>query len=280
MGTLARGSLLGPSTALARTKPDLLRDWASPLRTTPRIFAVACRHPVGAWGALPGTDEGDARALAARLSRVTFARGMGANEYRPTLTVRFFEGAPRDVPIAVRAEVTRSVPRGNDEPLLRVDGGEDVANDIDSHARVLALGEIAAGAVEDDDWTVNVDVAGRALQLPFHPRRAVRDATVHAQRAIEAARGGDWLAPASLASVEYLQERLVGFVAKGDDDVEAQLADAHELNELSNALEEERDPYVGSSASGSSDRRRWRTGPTRRAYRSPADGHFSEFAMY
>ena len=257
-----------------------LRRHGRPWGLRARLVDAALRPPDGAWWQLPGTHEGDARALAARMSRVVFDRGMGSNEYRPTLTIRFFEGAPRDVPIDVRAELVRSVPQGTGEPLLRVEGGGEVANDDGADGRVIALGEVAAVAIEDDDWTLNVDVAGRALELPFRPRRAVREATLHAQRAIEAARGGDWLAPASLDTVEYLRDRLARFVSKGDGDLEAQLADARELSELSNALEQERDPYVGSSATGSPGRRAWRTGPMRRAYRSPADGHFSEFAVY
>jgi len=258
-----------------------LRRHGRPWGLRARLVDAALKPPEGAWWTLAGTRDGDGRALAARMSRVTFDRGMGADEYRPTLTIHFFEGAPRDVPIAVRAELVRTIPRGADEPpLLRVDGGEDLAYDVDSPERVIALGEIAAGAVEDDDWTLNADLSGRSLELPFHPRRAVREAAVHADRAVLAARGGAWLAPASLDSVEYLRERLVGFVAKGDGDLEAQLADARELNELSNALEQERDPYVGSQEAGSTGRQPWRTGPMRRAYRSPADGHFSEFAAY
>ncbi|HTB75255.1 MAG TPA: alpha/beta hydrolase-fold protein, partial [Polyangiaceae bacterium] len=46
---------------------------------------------------------------------------------------------------------------------------------------------------------------------------------------------------------------------------------ARELDDLSGALEAEQDPYVG---------RTWRKGAMRRAYRSPADGKLSEFAVY
>jgi poly(3-hydroxybutyrate) depolymerase len=256
-----------------------LRRHGRPWGLRARLVDAALRPPDGAWWQLPGAHEGDPRALAARMSRVSFDRGMGTNEYRPTLTLHFFEGAPRDVPIAVRAELVRSVPRGGDEPLLRVDGEGELGNGVDADGRIISLGEVSAAAVEDDDWTLNVDVAGRALELRFHPRRTVREATVRAQRAIDVARGREWLTPASIDSVEFLTERLVGFVAKGDGDLEAQLADARELSELASAIEQERDPYVGSLATGSSGRT-WRTGAMRRAYRSPADGHFSEFAAY
>jgi poly(3-hydroxybutyrate) depolymerase len=106
----------------------------------------------------------------------------------------------------------------------------------------------------------------------------VREATARAQRAIDAA--GSFLTPGSLDSMRFLHDRLVGFVARGDGDVTAQIADAHELDELSAAMEKDRDPYVATGPDAASRPRGWRTGPMRRAYRSPADGHFSEFALY
>jgi acetyl esterase/lipase len=123
----------------------------------------------------------------------------------------------------------------------------------------VTLPRVAGEEVEDTDCTVHVEVAGRSLDLPFHPRRDVRSAVARADRALASVRDD---------SVEHLRDRLAGFVAKGDGDVEAQLTDARELDELARALEEKRDPWAG------------RTGPMRRAYRSPADGKLTEFALY
>jgi predicted esterase len=117
---------------------------------------------------------------------------------------------------------------------------------------------------------MHVEVAGRTVELPMHPRRAAREAVAHAERAIAAARqqAGPWLASGSLDSIEHLRDRLVGFVMKGDSDLSAQSDDARELETLATALEAKRDPYAS------------RTGPMRRAYRSPVDGKLSEFALY
>ena len=41
-----------------------------------------------------------------------------------------------------------------------------------------------AAKLEDGDYTYQVDVAGRSLQLPFFARRATRDAIAHADRAL------------------------------------------------------------------------------------------------
>jgi hypothetical protein len=57
-------------------------------------------------------------------------------------------------------------------------------------------------------------------------------------------------------------------VARGDADLDAQAADARELDDLAQALEQGHDPWAG------------KTGPMRRAYLSPADGKLSEFALY
>jgi predicted esterase len=74
-------------------------------------------------------------------------------------------------------------------------------------------------------------------------------------------------------------------VAKGDGDLEAELAEARELEDLAGAIDRGRDPYApappadgGAGADGKGAA--WRTGVMRRAYRSPVDDQFSEFAVY
>ena len=149
----------------------------------------------------------------------------------------------------------------------------------------VSLPPVAGDEVEDDDWTLHVEVAGRPLDLPFHPRRAVREAVARAGRALDAAAPAlgvpaSWLDPTSAETVEYLRGRLSGFVAKGDGDTEAELDDARELDELSTSLQQERDPYIGARTAGDGSAVPWRTGAMRRAYRSPADGRLAEFAVY
>jgi S-formylglutathione hydrolase FrmB len=145
---------------------------------------------------------------------------------------------------------------------------------------VVTLPRVAGDEVEDDDWTVHVDVAGRGADFPFHPRRAVREAVGRVQRATRDT-DASWLASASLESVDHLRERLTRFVATGDGDVWAQIDDAHDLDDLSAALEQRRDPYVPHTTPGApADPGAYKTGFMRRAYRSPADGKLSEFAVY
>jgi len=233
-----------------------------------RLLDPELQPPRGAWWLLPGTSAADARALAARMSSVSFDRGIVPDGYRPSLTVRFPEGAPLGVQLDVHARLGRSGVAG--DWLFDADAGQVATGERGVRDLFVELPRVAGEEVEDNDWTLHVEVAGRMLDLPMHPRRAVREAVAHAERALKEARstGAEWLASGSLDSVEHLRERLVGFVTHGDVDVPAQIDDAHELDDAAAALDAKRDPYAG------------RTGPMRRAYRSPADGQLSEFALY
>ncbi len=236
-----------------------------------RILDAGLQPPAGSWWLVPGTTQRDAVALAARMSSVSLDRGMGATHYQAALTVRFPGGAPRGVPLDVRARLVRSpATDAAAAPLFDVDAGDVPVDDRAARELVVRLPRVAGDEVEDTDWTVHVEVAGRSVDFPFHPRRAVRTATARADRAIHDAQGLA-LAPASLASVEHLRDRLVDFVAKGDGDLVANEDDARELNAVSESLEAKRDPYVAPT---------WRKGAMRRAYRSPVDGQLSEFAVY
>jgi predicted esterase len=236
-----------------------------------RILDAKLQPPSGSWWLLPGTNERDSLSLAARMSSISLDRGMGATHYQPALTVRFPAGAPRGVPLDVRARLVRSpATDAAAAPLFEVDAGEVPIDDRAARELLVRLPRVAGDEVEDNDWTVHVEVAGRSIDFPFHPRRSVRIAAARTDRAIHDAQGLP-LSAASLESVEHLRARLVDFVAKGDGDLVAQDDDARELNTLSESLEAQRDPYVG---------RAWRKGAMRRAYRSPVDGQLSEFAVY
>jgi poly(3-hydroxybutyrate) depolymerase len=228
-----------------------------------RLLDAALEPPRGAAWVLPGVTADDARAAARRLSSVSLDRGVVADGYRPSLTVRFPEGAPRDVPLDVRARLVRST---GGEPLWDVSAGEVGQDDRSCGTLTVDLPFVRGDEVEDGDWMVHVEVAGRAIDLPFHPRREVRAAIARA----DAALGSPGTVPPStdLSSLRFLRDRLAGFVARGDGDVEAQLADARELDGLAAALEEHRDPWQG------------RTGPMRRAYVSRADGRLTEVGLY
>jgi hypothetical protein len=243
---------------------------------------------------LPGLADDDARALGGALSTVAYDRGTdpeGADVYAPHLTVRFRAGAPEGVALRLHARLVRTLPGSpnalgttNDPDAAEVasGAGEDARLDVDTELaplragepleRSVPLGKLAPDSVEDDDFTLHVDVSRRKLDLPFHPRRAVREALRHAARAWGAVQPGS-LADVSAQTIDFLRQRLLGFADKGDGDVDAQLADARELEDLATALDNGKDPYDPSLPSP-------RTGPMRRAYLSPADGHFSEFAVY
>lgn len=239
---------------------------------------------------LPGLQDRDARALGGALSTVAYDRGTdpsGADEYAPHLTVRFRAGAPEGTALRLHARIVRGSPVSPSSALdsegtaSPVSTGEDERLSFDTELvlragepleRTVAIGTLAPSSIEDDDFTLRVDVSDRKLDLPFHPRRAVREALRHAARAWGAVQPGS-LADASAQTIDFLRQRLLAFVNRGDGDIDAQLADARELEELATALDRGRDPYDPSLPSP-------RTGPMRRAYLSPADGHFSEFAVY
>jgi len=222
-----------------------------------RVLDDQLQPPRDGWWALPGATPDDARALAARMSSVSLDRGMTADGYRPVLTVRFPEGAPRDTRLEVKARLARA--SGAGQPLFDVDAGQIAPDDRAARDLSVTLPRVTGEEVEDDDWSLHVEVAGRAVELPMHPRRAVRDAVARATLALEQ-HDDD--------SVRHQRDRLAAQVARGDADVDAQLEDARDLDAVSAPLEEGKDPWAG------------RTGPMRRAYRSPADGKLSEFALY
>jgi poly(3-hydroxybutyrate) depolymerase len=249
-----------------------------------RLLDSDLRPLTGAWWVLPSTGPEDAEGLARRMLTVRLDRGVEANSYRPTIAVSFHEGAPMGVDLPIRAEVVRVVPGSRDETPSTAESRGTLAAGEDHR---VVLQELGADSVEESDFSVHVDVAGTVTDLPFRPRRLVREAIARADRALGSVEGATGLAPASLETVQYLRDRLAGFVSRGDLDFEAQRDDALALDDLSAALERGFDPYTGqkltpsAATDGSPDGREpWRTGPMRRAYRSPVDGHLSEFAVY
>jgi poly(3-hydroxybutyrate) depolymerase len=233
--------------------------------------------PGPAW-TLPGTTAADAVALAGRMTTVSFDRGMTALGYEPTLSVQLHEGFAVDAAIHVRAKLVHAGSGAAEEAsVFDVDLGNVPLDAATAGRWTVTLPDLAAGDVEDEDWLLHVDVAGRSLALPFHPRQAIREATARATAAL-AHTEPSWLDPTSRASVAHVRDRLAAFVAHGDGDVGAQLDEARELTELASSLEALRDPYVPTGPFA--DPRAFRTGVMRRAYVSPADDNASEFAVY
>jgi predicted esterase len=243
-------------------------------RFAARIVDAELTPPLGTYLALPGTTADDARALAAKMSWVSIDRGIDDAAYKPKLTVRFLEGAPRGVPLRVLVKLARA----GREALFDVDAGEapvDAAGVGDLVVSLPALGDKDLPKVEDADWTYEISVAGRVVKPLFFPRRVTREAIARAGRVLapleaQVAAGArpSWLADGTLESVRHLRDRLASLVDHGDGDGEAQRAEARELDDATRALDRHVDPYEK------------RTGPMRRAYRSPVDGALAEFGLY
>lgn len=218
-----------------------------------RLLDATLQPPRGAAWVLPGAGDAGA-SLATSMASVKLSRGLEDGGYRPSLTVRFAEGGPRGIPVRVHAKLANA-----SRTVFDVDAGALGPGDRAWEDETISLPRVPAAELEDDDWTLHVDVAGRGFDLALHARAAVREAVAHARKA---------LAVEADDSVRYLATRLAAFVDQGDADVEAQQEDARELDSLATALEERKDAWSG------------RTGAMRRAYRSRLDGKLTEFALY
>lgn len=236
--------------------------WAFRAKLVGETFAP----PPGAWLGLPGTTADDALALAARMSFVVVERFFDARatppRYRPLLTVRYPEGAPRGVPIQVSAKLV-GVPATSafDVRAGEVNVGASGVSDL-----VIALPEL-------EPWsgtaTLESTIAGRVVPSALVARPRSERALVRAVRALDRVKGDEaWLADGSLDSVRYLTDRLARLVARGDGDGEAQADEAREVDELAAKLERGVDPYEG------------RSGMMRRALVTPFDGAPSELGLY
>lgn len=237
------------------------RDGAWAFRA--RFVEPTLAPPRGAMLVLPGTSASDATDLASKMATTWFDRAFdpGQNLYRPSLKVRFPEGAPRGVPLRV---TTRAISAGS--TLFDLAAGGVPISSAGTTDLVVALPPLApttAGVAFESA------VAGRSFVASIPSRPATEQALVHVARATAKLSGREaWLRDGSLASVRFLERRLVQLLARGDADAEAQAEEARELDRLATTLEAERDPYDG------------RTGAMRRAVVSPLDDHPNEFGLY
>ncbi len=235
------------------------RDGAWAFRA--RLVDATLAPPEGAYLVLPGTTGDDARALATKMSWVSLDRGFDAisdpPRYRPRLTVRFPEGAPRGVPLAIATKI---------DGVFDLSAGAVPVTAAGVSELVTALPPLAPWS---SATTLESNVAGRIVRHPLPARPATEQALVRVTRALATTPAdAPWMPAGSRESVEHLRERLAHFLAKGDADVEAQAAAARELDALAAALEKKVDPYAG------------RSGIMRRAIRSPIDGELTDFGLY
>jgi hypothetical protein len=236
--------------------------WAFRARIADAYFAP----PAGAYLELPGTNADDARALATRMSWLVVDRAFDALAtppcYRPVLTVRYPEGAPRGVPLPVASKLRGA----SDASAFDVQaGGVSVtARGVSDLVVTLPPLEPWAGTA-----TLETTIAGRLVTSNLVARPASERALVRIERALATLRGDEsWLALGSLDSVRHLARRLARFVARGDGDGEAQVEEASELDALAAKLERRVDPYAD------------RTGMMRRALTTPFDSALTEFGLY
>lgn len=222
--------------------------------------------PAGTYLTLPGTTATDAELLTRRMSWLvvdrTFDGRSSPPTYRPTLTVRYPEGAPRGVPLSVSAKLSL----GAGPAIFDVDaGGVEVTTEGVSDL-VVALPSVAPPSASA---ILESSVAGRVVKSNFFSRPQSERALTRAQRALDRVTGEEpWLMPGSLDSVRYLTGRLGRLVARGDPDAEAEADEARELDLLAERIERAIDPYEG------------RTGIMRRALVTPFDTAPSEFGIY
>ena len=241
------------------------RDGAWAFRT--KLVDATLTPPPGAYLRLPGTIPDDARALAMKMSWVgldrTFDGTVDPPRYRPKLTVRFPEGAPRGVSLPVSARLARGP---GEENVFDVQAGGVPVTSAGAGELVIALPSLTPFVAP---LTFETTVAGRVVRSALPARPLAEQAVFHAEHALaEVPADAPFLTSGSLDSVKYLTRRLAGLLSRGDADLEAQTDEARELDRLAAALERGADPYEG------------RTGPMRRALRSPIDGDLSEVGLY
>jgi len=235
-----------------------------------RLLDARLSPPEGAYLALPGTSADDARALASSLSWVSVDRGLDPRRdgYHPRLTVRFPAGAPRGVPLRTTARLVAARDRS---VRMDVDAGEVPLDARGVGELVVTLPPLdeRAGPVDDRAFGYEVTVAGRLVKAAFSPKRRVHEAVLRATRALSALPASPpWLLAGSRDSVASLRDRLASLASHADADLEAEEAEALELDTLAAALEKSVDPYAR------------RTGPMRRALVAPFDDRPAPFGLY
>ncbi len=209
----------------------------------------------GVTATLDATKGFDGPTLATKLTRSRAELQLTEAGVVPRWTVAFPEGgvrgAPRPLTLTVGTGAT-SVPY----PVgtLKLDGPTPLAVQLPA---VLADGTTLAIS----DGTTSVPLAlptSTALATVLRARKVL---------ATRESEGCAFCAESSLESTRNLEERMSDLLLHGDRDP-MQVRELAELDAAAAALESGKDPYAG------------RTGPQRRAFRSPIDGKLHEFGLY
>lgn len=241
------------------------RDGAWAFRA--RFVDATLTPPPGAYLKLPGTIVDDARVLATKMVHVAIDRAFDGTidppRYRPKLSVKYPEGAPRGVSAPVSARLVRGP---DEDPVFDVQAGGVPVTAAGAGELVVSLPSLTPFPAP---LTLETTAAGRIVKSTFPSRPLAEQAVARSEHALaKVAADAPFLAEGSIDSVKYLTRRLGGLLSRGDADVEAQNDEARELDRLATSLEQGVDPYEG------------RTGPMRRALRSTIDGDYSEVGVY
>ncbi len=241
--------------------------WGARVRLLDR---ATLKPPIGARWLLPGADAATGSKLLESLAAIRITRAPSETGYALTTSVRFPEGAVTGTPLTVKGALLDAM--GTPKVALHELGAATISPRTvdDFHAEVAAT-DLSADESAGADLTVRVMAFGRTLDVPFHPRLAVRQAIVRARKLV-----ATWKKegrPAAIpddveATLAYLEARLAGFVSRGDDDVKSQLADAADLVSLLESAEVGKDPLAT------------KTGALRLAHFARADGEPQPFTLY
>lgn len=229
--------------------------WAVRARVVDAATFVA---PYGVRAVLRGMPASAGAELTKSLSWVKVERPPTATGYRVSTLVQFPEGAPLS-PVPVTGSVV--------DPTGKVLLGP-VAGKFEGAPLTLPIGELPATVDEGDapaSLTVRVDVGGRVVERPLHPRRPVRLAVARAAAAVAKA---TTLPDDVAATLTHLHQRLADQVSRGDADFTAQLADAATLDAFSALVEAGKDPLASL------------TGALRLAHVARADGRPQPLGLY
>jgi poly(3-hydroxybutyrate) depolymerase len=238
-----------------------------------RLVDSTLRAPKGARLVLPGTDDHDARTIAAGLLSVQVDRGLREDGLHPRAIARFTEGAPRGVDSDMTVRAT------GESQLFRVRAGRIPVADNGAGAGELAVtlpplktDEILPSGAKEGRVTFTVDAAGRSVQAQLTMRRSYAEAIAAANEALglaDRARSPFLDDPAAVAAtISYLRDRLATYVDRGDEDASALADEAETLIDYRDDLKNGRDPL------------RSHTGIRRFAYDSPLDGAPAQFGIY
>lgn len=213
--------------------------WSIRVRLVDRSF----RPPQGVRLLLPGATHDSALALVRAMSWVRLSRVPKADGWSIETLVKYPEGAPLNVPLAVSGAVL-----DGDKELSAMHALGSVPIGPRAVSELAATIATLGADVEEPARTLSmrVDVGGRVVDGAIAPRKPVREAIARARALL-----AKWkpARPEAMrddveATLEHLSERLAQQVGHGDLDLVDQLADAKFLDAFVADAEAGNDPIA------------------------------------